>query len=325
MTRYDDDMSEMEQLVTEVLLRERGSSPDVDSEWQRVAARLNPQEVGHRHRILWAAVAAAAAIVVVVLLLWNGLFAADKGVIYAARPSSESIAVVGDDGTEVSVAEQKQSLRASHGAVKMLTITVPEGKDTKIVLADGSEVWLNAGSSLSYPTRFSGNCRRVHLKGEAYFKVRHDARHPFIVDASGWQTKVLGTQFNVRSYSAADTHVTLVEGKVSVNAASSRAVLSPGEDASVVSGRLQVKDVNVDDMVCWRDGIQLFDDASLRDILVQMGSWYNMNIVCRNEKDINARYHFMYDRKESVEKTVEMLRELSKVKLKIEKNTIFVD
>lgn len=325
MTRYDDDMSEMEQLVTEVLLREKGSSPDVDSEWQRVAAKLEPQEADHRHRFLWATVAAVAAMAVVALLLWNGLFAADNDVIYAARPSSEAIVVAGEDGTEVSTAEQKQSLRASHGAVKMLTITVPEGKDTKIVLADGSEVWLNAGSSLSYPTRFSGSCRRVHLKGEAYFKVSHDARHPFVVEASGWQTKVLGTQFNVRSYSAADTHVTLVEGKVSVNAASSRAVLSPGEDASVVSGRLQVKDVNVDDMVCWRDGIQLFDNASLRDILIQMGSWYNMNVVCRNEKDINARYHFMYDRKESVEKSVEMLRELSKVKLKIEKNTIFVE
>ena len=325
MTRYDDDMSEMEQLVTEVLLRERGLSPDVDSEWQRVAAKLEPHEVRHRHRFLWPMVAAVAAIAVVALLLWNGLFAADKNVIYAARPSSEAIVVAGEDGTEVSMAEQKQSLRASHGAVKMLTITVPEGKDTKIVLADGSEVWLNAGSSLSYPTRFTGTCRRVNLKGEAYFKVRHDAHRPFIVDASGWQTKVLGTQFNMRSYSAADTHVTLVEGKVSVNTFSSHAVLSPGEDASVVSGRLQVKDVNVDDMICWRDGIQLFDNASLRDILIQMGSWYNMNVVCRNEKGINAHYHFMYDRKESVEKSVEMLRELSKVKLKIEKNTIFVD
>lgn len=325
MTRYDDDMSEMEQLVTEVLLREKGSSPDVDSEWQRVAAKLEPQEARHGHRFLWATVAAAAAIAVVAFLLWKGMFVADKGVIYAARPSSEAIVVVGEDGTEVSAAEQKQSLRASRGAVKMLTITVPEGKDTKIVLADGSEVWLNAGSSLSYPTRFTGTCRRVNLKGEAYFKVSHDPRHPFIVDASGWETKVLGTQFNVRSYSAADTHVTLVEGKVSVNTSSAHAVLSPGEDASAVTGKLQVKDVNVDDMICWRDGLQLFDNASLRDILIQMGSWYNMNVVCRNEKDINARYHFMYDRKESVEKAVEMLRELSKVKLKIEKNTIFVD
>lgn len=101
-----------------------------------------------------------------------------------------------------------------------------------LVLADGTKVWLNAESRLRYPVAFNGKERRVELEGEACFEVAKDAEHPFIVCANGMNTMVLGTKFNVRSYSVEDRHVTLVNGKVQVtNTVNNKSVtLRPGQD-----------------------------------------------------------------------------------------------
>ncbi len=326
MTQHENDMTDMEQLVTEALLREQGSAPDVDAEWQRVSERLDNRHRRRRHAVLWSMVAGVAACVVVAVLLWGRMFGSDAdGLIYAARQDNSQVTIVDEKGESSSVDDLKAVKVVAERTSRVCTLVVPEGKDMKITLADGTEVWLNAGSSLTYPTRFEGKNREVKLKGEAYFKVSHDARHPFIVNAEGVSTKVLGTQFNVRCYSPTDTHVTLVEGKVSVNVAQHQVVIHPGEDAQLASGRLQVKDVNVDDMTCWRDGIQLFDNATLREILMQMGSWYNLNVVCHDNNSLNRQLHYMYDRRASIEMSLSMLRQLTKVNIKVENNTIFVE
>lgn len=326
MTQQENDMTDMEQLVTEALLREQGSAPDVDAEWQRVSVRLDYHHGSHRSIVLWAMVAGVAACVVVALLLWGNLFGSHvDGLIYAARQGNSSVTIVDEKGETSSIDDKKNVKVVAERTSRICTLVVPEGKDMKITLADGTEVWLNAGSSLTYPTRFAGKNREVKLKGEAYFKVSHDEKHPFIVNAEGLHTMVLGTQFNVRCYSATDTHVTLVEGKVSVHSDQSRVVMLPGEDAQLASGRLQVKDVNVDDMTCWRDGIQFFDNATLREILMQMGSWYNLNVVCHDTNNLNRRLHYVYDRRGSIEMSLATLRQLTKENIKVENNTIFVE
>lgn len=96
-------------------------------------------------------------------------------------------------------------------------LTVPRGESFKVVLCDGTEVWLNANSNFVYPTAFIGNERIVTLEGEAYFKVAKDAKRPFIVKTETVQTRVLGTEFNIRSYTPEDTHVVLINGKVEVS------------------------------------------------------------------------------------------------------------
>ena len=100
--------------------------------------------------------------------------------------------------------------------VETHTLTTPHGKDFKLTLADGTIVWLNAESRLEYPSRFVGSERRVKLTGEAYFQVTKDASHPFVVETEQLQARVLGTELNVRSYKAADSQVTLINGKVEV-------------------------------------------------------------------------------------------------------------
>lgn len=116
-------------------------------------------------------------------------------------------------------------------------LTIPRGESFKVVLCDGTEVWLNANSNFVYPTAFIGNERIVTLEGEAYFKVTKDPKRPFIVKTKNIQTRVLGTEFNIRSYSPEDTHVVLINGKVEVSntKGGSYTRLYPGEDAHLQS------------------------------------------------------------------------------------------
>ena len=326
MTQQDNDLANLEQLVTETLLREQGATPDVDAEWQREATRLQYRH-SPRHRIvLWRTVVAVAACVMIAVLLWRGMFKSESnGVIFMARQDKEPVTIIDDNGQSTLVSNGKVIEKSTEKDSHVRTLVVPDGKDAKIVLADGTQVWVNAGSSLTYPSRFHGKTREVTLTGEAYFKVSHDTQHPFIVHAQGISTRVLGTQFNMRCYTPNDTHVTLVEGKVIVKAHKAQTVIHPGEDAQLSSDSWQIKEVNVEDVTCWREGIQLFDNASLRDILIQMGGWYNMNVVCNKTNSLNRRLHYMYDRREPIETSLVMLRELSKVNIKVEKNTIFVE
>ena len=223
-------------------------------------------------------------------------------------------------GNELTLAQTQE--------VENHTVVVPEGKDMKLTLADGTQVWLNANSRFTHPTAFTVKERKVSLQGEAYFKVAHDAQHPFIVKASDMQTRVLGTEFNVDASDASHPHVTLVEGSVSVSSVSHHMnkVIVPGEDAALnAQGEIKVSHVDTNDVACWRDGIELFDDVTLRDILVQMGSWYNVSVVCHDDAALSTHLRYMYDRKQSLEEAVKMLNQISNNKIKLHNNTILVE
>ena len=199
-------------------------------------------------------------------------------------------------------------------------------------MADGTQVWLNANSRLVYPTAFKGKNREVELQGEGYFKVAHDAHHPFIVKAGDMQTCVLGTEFNVNAFDQNHPHVTLVEGSVKVSSVLTRKaevaskVIVPGEDAVLnEQGKIIVSHVDTDDVTCWKDGIQLFNDASLREIVLQLGSWYNVNVVCHDESLLNTHLRYMYDRRNGIEEAIKMLNDISNNKIKLKNNTILIE
>ena len=168
--------------------------------------------------------------------------------------------------------------------------------------------------------------RKVELQGEAYFKVAHDARHPFIVDAGGMQTRVLGTEFNVDASDAKRPHVTLVQGSVKVSKANINKVIVPGEDAAVdAGGGIKVSQVDLNDVACWKDGIEMFDNASLRDIVMHMGSWYNVNVVCHDEALLDKHLRYMYDRRQGIEEAVKMLNTITNDKIKLQNNSILIE
>lgn len=207
-------------------------------------------------------------------------------------------------------------------------LTIPRGESFKVVLCDGTEVWLNANSNFVYPTAFVGKERVVTLEGEAYFKVTKDPNRPFVVKTPTVQTRVLGTEFNIRSYSPEDTHVVLINGKVEVSntQGGSYTRLYPGEDAHLQSdGNFVLTEVDLDSYVYWKDGYFYFDDIALKDIMQSLGRWYNVNIEFRSKEAMNYKMHFVSDRSKNLEHTISLLNRMKKVTVTLQGNTLTVD
>ncbi len=160
------------------------------------------------------------------------------------------------------------------------TLRTPRGGQYKIKLADGTQVWLNAGSSLRFPIQFHKGERTVELKGEAYFEVAKDAARPFRVKAGKMDVAVLGTHFNVMAYENEETiQATLLEGAVNVMAGNEQQRLAPGQQASMpASGHIAVKEVDVEEAVAWKNGLFIFQDAGITTIMRQIERWYDVEV-----------------------------------------------
>lgn len=157
-------------------------------------------------------------------------------------------------------------------------LVTPRGGQFRITLPDGSKVWLNAASSLRYPTAFINNTRTVEITGEAYFEVAPDAAKPFKVKVNDrTEILVLGTAFNVNAYTDEPTiNTTLLDGAVRINTQT----LTPGQQAQVnTAGAIKlVNDVDVSETVAWKNGIFSFNNADVRTVMRQIGRWYNIEI-----------------------------------------------
>lgn len=328
-----EEQKRLEQMVTEALMRDKGEAPDACAEWEKMTERLGidarENSEGEKRdfsiRAMWTVVATVAAIALVVVLLNIKGLQNDKGAVFEAKSSPASIVILDNQDKERAITGNEIKLVAT-SQVEEHTVVVPEGKNIKLTLTDGTEVWLNANSRLTYPTSFRGKERQVSLQGEAYFKVAHDAQHPFVVKSGKMETCVLGTEFNIHAFDADHPHVTLVKGRVRVSSSINNKVLTPGEDALVDNqGEIKISDVDVNDIVCWKDGIQLFNDASLRDILTQLGSWYNVSVICHDNALLNSHLHYMYDRHQGLEEALKLLNGITNNKVKLHKNTILIE
>ena len=212
--------------------------------------------------------------------------------------------------------------------VKTKRLSTPRGMDFKVILPDGSEVWLNAESTIEFPTAFHDGLRQVRLQGEAYFKVAHDERSPFIVTSEQMNVRVLGTSFNFRNYASEKAHVTLVEGKVEVmhpESTTPDATLEPGEEAWFdEEGTLRVEEADTYAVTQWVKGFFYFPDDPLVDVLRELGRWYNYGVVFRNMDAIHQHVHFSALRNESIEMAIESLNRLRHVYVQIEGDNIVV-
>lgn len=170
----------------------------------------------------------------------------------------------------------------SESVVMVNKVSTPRGGQYRVLLSDGTAVWLNAASSLKYPVAFNGKERKVELIGEGYFEVAQDAQKPFIVNIGGMDVKVLGTSFNINGYSDEDDlKVTLVEGKVEVDATGQRALLFPGNQARLgfQSQKLDViKSADVAAATAWKNGYFDLNGLDLQQMLRQISRWYNIDI-----------------------------------------------
>lgn len=159
------------------------------------------------------------------------------------------------------------------------TITTPRGGQYQLVLSDGTHVFLNSSSTLQFSVRFATKERKVTLVGEGYFEVAKDPKRPFIVNTKEQQLKVLGTHFNVSAYPNEITKSTLAEGSVELISSSlNKQLLKPNQQASLLSGSFQVKDVKAADEIAWKDGLFIFKRTPLDAALNKLSLWYNVEV-----------------------------------------------
>lgn len=176
----------------------------------------------------------------------------------------------------------RQNREKGSGQIQYNTLSNPRGSRViNMVLADGSKVWLNAASSLTYPVSFHSHERKVSVTGEAYFEVFHDASKPFIVNNGSTNIKVLGTHFNVNAFEDNDNDikVALLEGSVKINNGHASGLLKPGQEASV-SNEIKIEDdIDMDKVMAWKNGYFGFDNASLQSVLKQISRWYDVDVI----------------------------------------------
>jgi len=211
-------------------------------------------------------------------------------------------------------------------------ITTPRGGQYHLTLADGTNVWLNAASSIKYPVAFTGNERRVEITGEVYFEVKHNAAKPFRVISNGQTVEDIGTHFDINAYADEQSiKTTLVEGAVKVSSSATlpgsgrnSTILKPGQQSSLRGNRIAVQKVDIDNVIAWKDGQFNFNNDNLGNIMHQVSRWYNVEVVFEDEKSKEKALSGIITRFANVSDLLQVLERTGEVKFKINGHKIIV-
>ncbi|AZS29655.1 FecR family protein [Butyricimonas faecalis] len=207
------------------------------------------------------------------------------------------------------------------------TLQVPRGGEYKIVLDDGTEIWLNSASELKYPAHFVGNERRVCLVGEAYFQVARNEAAPFIVETRDMDVKVLGTSFNVSAYEDEEnSHATLVEGRVEVDdkVNGEKVTLTPGEQALLQGKEMVVREVNTKLYSMWRLDRFTFASEDMEGVIRKLSRWYNVNFFFSNSSMKQKRFTGSLPKYSDISQVLKMIEMTTDIKFQVKGNTIII-
>lgn len=206
------------------------------------------------------------------------------------------------------------------------TIRTPAGGQFKIVLSDGTQVWLNAMSSLKFPVGFAANKdRAVSLVGEGYFEVRRNEQSPFRVSTAKQTIEVLGTHFNVDAYPGeSSTKTTLLEGSVRIASEDHSVKLRPGQEA-VLKDKFTVNSVQAENAVAWKNGFFRYEGEKLENIMKVMSRWYNVEVVYEDESLKNESFGVLSDRFGDISILLHNLELTGQVKLRIKGSIVYVN
>ncbi|TDO22891.1 FecR family protein [Pedobacter duraquae] len=216
------------------------------------------------------------------------------------KPGSNKAILTLDDGSNITLNNSENSILANEGTAiiknevggklvyqtsgspaqkdRFNTITIPRGGQYQLQLPDGTQVWLNAESSLRFPVAFNGADRKVELKGEAYFEVAKNKAKPFRVISNGTETEVLGTHFNINAYDQQST-TTLVEGSVRLKKEGKSAILKPGEYGTIDgTSNFSIAKADLEATVAWKNGMFIFHDENIRSIMAKVSRWYDVDV-----------------------------------------------
>lgn len=206
------------------------------------------------------------------------------------------------------------------------TISTPRGGKYQINLPDGTQVWLNAASSLRFPASFTMlSDRKVELAGEAYFEVAKNANKPFIVVTAKQETQVLGTHFNISSYEdEGQTKTTLLEGSIRVSDKGNKNfILKPGQQSTLREGNIDIRNVDGNDAIAWKNGLFSFNDENLESIMRKISRWYDVDI---HYQDTFSKTSFLgtISRSKNITSVLKILESSGEVHFKIEGRRITV-
>lgn len=284
---------------------------------QQTALPVMPP-AGKRFRLShgqWWAVAASVLLCILAVLFWPDTRRQQPGaagktgeqVALGIKPATNKAVLTLADGSAVTLdstvdgivaAQGSLEVQQQHGQLTYLhnttgneqvlynALTTPRGGKYRLVLPDGSQVWLNAASSIRYPTAFIGKERMVSLSGEAYFEITPNEKQPFKVVGGGQQVTVLGTAFNINAYTDEQVvKTTLVSGSIKVSeekpATNTAVILLPGKQAGFAKGDIKVKEVNTDDETAWKNDLFAFNDVDFESIIRELNRWYDVDITVK--------------------------------------------
>lgn len=208
------------------------------------------------------------------------------------------------------------------------TITVPYGGTYLMELCDGTKVYLNSGTVFEFPSRFNGSKREVKLKGEAYFEVKRNEQQPFVVNTWEMAVKVLGTSFNVKSYTdEPGVYTTLVQGSIAIlREGQPEKKIKPGEQAYYHKGvgTLSISQVDVNEFISWKDGLFYFKDIALEEILRIIARWYDLEIFYMNQGAKSVVYSGKLPMYSSVEDVLRKFEISGEVRFELKNRTLVV-
>lgn len=228
-----------------------------------------------------------------------------------------------DDGT---ISYEVRQANIAEGGFNYNTFSTPKGSAHRMLLPDGTKVWLNTASSIRYPVVFTGNERNVLLRGEAYFEVAPDTSKPFKVEANGSMIQVLGTHFNVSAY--ADEHqttTTLVEGAVNVSSNGNSVTLKPNQQAVVdaSTGTIRRSAADIRSAIAWKDGYFRFEDDSIEEIIYKISRWYDIEAV-EYQGVLNERFSGTFQRSKNVSQLFRNLEMLAPIRFEIKERRVVI-
>ena len=321
----------------------------VDHVWQQLAPASQPpvKRIYPWRRII-AAAAVLLCVVAIAYLTWNSRSAtlntgqlAKSGHDIApganrAILTDASGNLVELDTTQTGIQVSDQQLAYANGAVinnlpagknqatadvRTLTLQTPKGGSYQVTLPDGSKVWLNAASSLQFPSSFEGATERtVQLTGEAYFEISRQAKAPFRVRSNGQTVEVLGTHFNMNSYPDEPFFkTTLLEGSIRVGST----ILSPGQQAVGNASGMKTIEANVDAVIGWKNNYIVFQDEKIESVMRQISRWYDVEIEYEGEHPTDD-FAGRVNRNGYVSQVLKKLELTNKVHFKIKERKIIV-
>jgi len=202
--------------------------------------------------------------------------------------SQEQATLNEQHGEQLQITDGQLHYKPNNGQAELATLkntlTVPASGFYRMVLPDGTKVWINSASELSYPLAFGKSIRQVELRGEAYFEVAHEKNRPFIVRTAHGDIKVLGTAFNLTAYNSASSNVTLINGSIQLtNKNKTTKQLIPGQKAEFDGSDMRISQANIEKETAWQQGYFYFEHDKIQDIMEQLARWYDIKVIYQGQ------------------------------------------